>query len=208
MLNYEDINVQQEISETDSFTEDRYKQLYRYFPSDVRSVLDIGCNTGRGGKTLKLLNQQLQIYGLDCVQDRLSKLPPDAYVKGIYGLSTSIPCKDCEFDVVVAGEFIEHLYPNDVDKSLTEIFRVLKIGGRLLLTTPNPTGIRWKVRKESCLGGAHLSQHFYDTLKLKLRMFGFSRLKVLGSGRMTRYLGDKVPLIQLYGSYLLMGDKY
>jgi len=41
-------------------------------------------------------------------------------------------------------EFIEYIYQADVDQTLGEIFRVLKIGGRLLLTTPNPGDVKRK----------------------------------------------------------------
>lgn len=144
---------------------------------------------------------------MDAVQDRLDRLPKDAYESGVHGYSTEIPNEDGVYDVVVAGEFIEHIYQADVDKTLGEIFRVLKIGGRLLLTTPNPKDIKLKYRGGSVLGGAHVSQHFHDTLALKLRMSGFSRVKIEGCGKVTRYLGTKFPLC-IYGSYLIKGDKF
>lgn len=205
--NYEELNLTQTGSEHDPFTEDRYRQFYRLFPENALRVLDVGCNTGRGGSVLKRLKPQMAIHGLDAVKDRLDRLPKEVYQEGVHCYSTKIPNADCTYDVVVAGEFIEHIYQADVDQTLGEIFRVLKVGGRFLLTTPNPSDIKRKFRGQSILGGAHVSQHFADTLALKLRMAGFSRVKIYGSGKVTRYLGSKFPLF-LYGSYLAMGDKF
>lgn len=205
--NYEALNLTQPESEHDPFTEDRYRQFHKFLPRGACSVLDIGCNTGRGGSVLKELDGSLKLYGLDAVRDRLDRLPKNAYEEGVHGYSTKIPNEDGTYDAVVAGEFIEHIYQADVDQTLGEIFRVLKIGGRLLLTTPNPGDIKRKLRGRSILGGAHVSQHFPDTLKLKLRMAGFSRVRVYGSGKVSRYVGSRFPLF-IYGSYLAIGDKF
>jgi ubiquinone/menaquinone biosynthesis C-methylase UbiE len=206
-MNYEELNLKQPESEFDPFTEDRYKQFYKHFPKTACSVLDIGCNTGRGGVVLKQLSKNLKIHGLDAVRDRLERLPKDVYEEVLYGYSTQIPCEDNSFDVVVAGEFIEHIYLCDVDRTLGEIFRVLKVGGRLLLTTPNPSDIKRKIRGQSILGGSHVSQHFSNSLALRLKMSGFSSVRTKGSGKVTRYLGSRFPLL-IYGSYLAMGDKF
>jgi predicted SAM-dependent methyltransferase len=107
----------------------------------------------------------------------------------------------------VAGEFIEHLYPSDVDRTLAEIFRVLRIGGQVMLTTPNPSDIKRRLRGRSILGGAHVSQHHADALKMKLRMTGFSSVRILGSGKVSRHLGPHFPL-PIYGSYLALGRKF
>lgn len=208
MKKYERINIKQVDSESDPFTEDRYRQFYNYFPKESVKVLDIGCNTGRGGKILKDLNSNLQIYGLDAVKKRIEQLPAKFYEQAIHSEVPNIPFPDCTFDIAVAGEFIEHLYPNDVDATLAEVFRVLKIGGRFLLTTPSPNDIKRKFRKESILSHVHVSQHFPNSLKQRLRMTGFSSIKIVGSGKVTRYLGDKFPFFQIYGSYLAMGDKF
>jgi SAM-dependent methyltransferase len=205
--NYEALNLLQPESEQDPFTEDRYRQFYKFLPKGARSVLDVGCNTGRGGSVLKGLDSSLLIHALDAVSDRVNRLPKNVYERAVHGYSTNIPNDDGTYDAIVAGEFIEHIYQVDVDQTLGEFFRVLKIGGRLLLTTPNPGDIKRKMRGRSILGGAHVSQHFPDTLKLKLRMAGFSRVEVMGSGKVSRYVGSHFPLF-IYGSYLAMGDKF
>jgi hypothetical protein len=77
----------------------------------------------------------------------------------------------------------------------------------LLLTTPNPYDLKRRLRGESVLGGAHVSQHFPDALKCKLKMMGFARVNIYGSGKVSRYLGSRFPLLSIYGSYLAKGDK-
>jgi SAM-dependent methyltransferase len=76
---YEALNIEQVVSETDPFTEDRYRQFFRSMDPGAVTVLDIGCNTGRGGAVLKQLKPALQIAGLDIVQDRLDRLPGGVY---------------------------------------------------------------------------------------------------------------------------------
>jgi len=205
-LNYEEQNIQQVVSEDDPFTLKRYEQFYKFFPLGTRKILDVGCNTGRGGLRLKELNSSYELYGLDCVKERLAKLP-DCYADAIYGLSNEIPVEDKFFDAIVAGEFLEHLYPADVDKTLCEFQRILKIGGRLLLTTPNPAYLRLRLTGGTVFSGVHLTQHFPSVLKTRMKMHGFSRIRIYGSGKVSRYIGCRVPFRMLYGSYLISGDK-
>lgn len=204
---YELQNAEQEISEHDDFTVERYQQFFSLLPPGAKKILDIGCNTGKGGAELKRLDGGLQITGLDCVQDRLDALP-QAYDARIYGLSTDIPLDDRCMDAVAAGEFLEHLYPSDVDRTLCEIQRVLKIGGRFLMTTPNPYYLKNWFSKESVYGVSHLTQHFPEILAARLKAHGFSNVRTQGSGRVSRHIGRHVPILALYGSYLARGDKY
>jgi len=208
MQDYEELNLQQEISETDPFSEDRYRLFNRFLPQDVNRILDVGCNTGRGGAVLKAFDPSRSIYGLDIVKDRLSRLPTDVYTDNLHGSCTAIPIEDGYFNAIVSGEFIEHLYSKDVDATLHEMFRVLSINGVVLLTTPNPGDIKRRLRKETVLGGAHLSQHHASCLKMKLRMIGFSSVSVYGSGKVTRYLGCRFPYLNIYGSYMIRGVKF
>jgi ubiquinone/menaquinone biosynthesis C-methylase UbiE len=205
--NYVQGNLGQTVSETDPFTLERYVQFYRYFQPGAVSVLDVGCNTGRGGQKLAELDSKLQIHGLDCVQDRLDQLPA-CYYKRTCGFTQNLPYEDRMFDVIVAGEFLEHLYPAHVDPTLCEFQRVLKVGGRLLLTTPNPRYIRMKLQRSTVYQDSHLTQHFPGLLKKRLMMHGFSNVRIRGSGKVSRYLGYHFPFLPIYGSFLIAADKY
>jgi len=195
MKNYKEINIAQEVSETDPFTLERYRQFFRHFPKQVKTVLDVGCNTGRGGKILKQLNPHLNLVGLDCVNSRLAKIPKEIYSSTICSYSTNIDAVDSSFDVVVSGEFIEHIYPDEVLKTLQELYRIIKPGGRLLITTPNPNYLRLKLTGGSVLGGAHVSQHYPSDLKQQLESVGCVNVKLMGSGKMTLILGERLPII-------------
>lgn len=155
---YQEQNSRQHQNYT--FTEERYAQFIRMIPSGPLRILDIGCNTGRGGARLKQLRPEIELVGLDAVLERLNGLPLGVYTEEIHGLSTAIPCPDESFDAIVAGEFLEHLYPSDVDATLCEFQRALRIGGRLLLTTPNPNYLRNRLSNQTVYGVSHLTQHF------------------------------------------------
>ena len=204
---YEDINEAQAYSEKDGFTIDRYRQFFHHFPTNVNTVLDVGCNTGRGGKIFRKLKPNLQLIGLDCLKSRLNKIPEGIYNETICSYTRNIFAKNSFFDVVVAGEFIEHLYIKDVHQTFQEFYRVIKTGGRLLLTTPNPDYIRLKLTGESVLGGAHVSQHYPDNLKNELETIGFTNIKIIGSGKVSRMLSENFPFLTVYGSYLTLADK-
>ncbi len=38
-------------------------------------------------------------------------------------------------------------------------------------------------------------------------MHGFSRIQIIGSGQATRYFGEWLPILPVYGSYLIIGKK-
>src|ERR1700720_999955 len=85
-----DVNRRQHCSETDDFTLERYAQFLRHFPSNAQDVLDIGCNTGRGGQFLKSQVPGLRLVGLDCVPDRLKNIDPNVYLRTICGFTDHI----------------------------------------------------------------------------------------------------------------------
>lgn len=202
------LNLHQEGSERDPFTESRYEQFASFLPAGPLKVLDVGCNTGRGGAVLKRVRPEIELHGLDLLQSRLDRLPRDVYSGTVCGSATQVPTADESFDAIVAGEFIEHLLPIDAHRFVADAFRVLKVRGRLLLTTPNPQDIKLLLRSGTILGGAHLSQHHPDALRLMMRTMGFSGVKLLGSGKVSWYLGYRFPLLSVYGSYLAVGNKW
>lgn len=203
----EAIAIERPVIRKDSFEFERYKQFYKYFPAGTRSVLDVGCNTGRGGTSLKKIDPDLELYGLDLSEKRLAEVPKDAYTDTILGSCTDIPAESDSFDVVVQGEFIEHLSFADTIPTLTECYRVVRSGGRLMLTTPNPEYFLLKINGKSVMGGEHISQHYYRSMIDLLHYAGFSDVKARGTGKVSRYLGEHFPLMAAYGSYMLIASK-
>lgn len=207
---YTEKNVRLEGEGSDPFTKERYAQFASHLPKPrqpVSRVLDVGANEGSGGTVLRQLRPEIELYGLDCVDTWLKNLPP-AYAGGIQALCSEIPVPDCHFTAIVAGEFIEHLYPRDVDPTLEEFQRVLEIGGRLLMTTPNPNSLKMRYKGKTVFGRSHLTQHHPDVLRTRLRMHGFSKVRFYGSGKAKRLVGEHFPVLSVYGSYLVIADKW
>lgn len=209
-VSYAEKNVRLEGEGHDPFTKERYAQFAAHLPKprdQVSRILDVGANEGTGGTVLKQLHPNIELYGLDCVDEWLKNLPV-AYTGGIQALCTDIPVPDRHFSAIVAGEFLEHLYPRDVDTTLEEFQRVLEIGGRLLMTTPNPNSLKMKYKGKSVFGRSHLTQHHPDSMHTRLKMHGFGRIRFYGSGRATRIVGEHFPFLSVYGSYLVTADKW
>ena len=121
--------------------------------------------------------------------------------------TTAIPLTGQSVDVILAGEFIEHLTFDDALLTLDEFYRVLKKGGQILLTTPNPGYIKLKFTHASVLGGAHLSQFYPADLMRIMQKKGFCRVILKGSGRVAKYIGEFWPFMWIYGSYLISANK-
>lgn len=100
-----------------------------------KKILDIGCHDGSFLNLLK--KRTTKLYGLEASQAAVkvclkNKISAKAY---FFDDSTPMPYPDSSFDLIVAGEIIEHIYHTDL--FLQEIHRLLKPHGHLLISTPN-----------------------------------------------------------------------
>lgn len=204
-MNLEDLNASEPWHLRDRFSEARYHQMANKCRGSSLEILDVGVGSGIGGSVLKKHFPESKVYGIDIVEER-TRGCLDFYEEVRYESATSTSFHDNFFDFVVAGEIIEHLPVGEVNNFLCEMFRILKIGGIFVITTPNPRDIKALIRGNSVLGGSHLSQHFITATKMRLRMNGFRVKNALGTGRTSTYLGPYLPKF-LYGSYMLVSCK-
>jgi 2-polyprenyl-3-methyl-5-hydroxy-6-metoxy-1,4-benzoquinol methylase len=98
-------------------------------------VLDVGCGDGRFAAALA--ERGVGVLAADVAQEPLRRaLARNAALQTLLlDPDGSWPLADASFDVVWAGEVIEHVA--DTARWLSEVRRVLRSGGRLLLSTPS-----------------------------------------------------------------------
>jgi 2-polyprenyl-3-methyl-5-hydroxy-6-metoxy-1,4-benzoquinol methylase len=200
-------NINQTWSETDSFTIDRYKQFSKYF-RESSTVLDMGCNTGRGGVVIKSIFPDVELHGIDLVKERLLKIPV-----GIYKTTQAAPIEESSFDpnsfdFIVAGEIIEHIPKEVLSKVLKTCYTILRTKGQLILTTPNPGSFLVKLGRTAVFKDpSHVNILSVQQLKAVVLQHNFKIKAIKGSGKAIRYLGQSFPLIDMYGSYLMLLEK-
>ncbi|HEY8303664.1 MAG TPA: class I SAM-dependent methyltransferase [Solirubrobacteraceae bacterium] len=98
-------------------------------------VLDVGC--GEGHFAALLAREGAEVMAVDVAAEPLRRAlarAPDLDVRLVEPEAT-LPLEDASFDVVWAGEVIEHVA--DTRGWLSELRRVLRSGGALLLSTPD-----------------------------------------------------------------------
>jgi 2-polyprenyl-3-methyl-5-hydroxy-6-metoxy-1,4-benzoquinol methylase len=205
-MSLEDLNEREFWHVQDSFSTRRYSRLAKSRKGSCSRILDVGVGSGIGGIILKTVHPGALIYGVDIVKSRTISVP-DVYKDVHYESATNTSFEDSFFDLIVAGEIIEHIAVDQVDAFFHEMFRILSIGGTFSLTTPNPNDLKLRIRSGTNLGGSHLSQHFIRETCSRLRMSGFRIRRVIGTGKTSIYIGNHFPKI-FYGSYLVTAEKY
>lgn len=134
---------------------DRYRLVYQWVPEGRGRLLDVGC--GNGYFTQWLARKGWQVWGLDHsflnIQRAHREFPS---LHWVVGSALALPFPRASFDVVVCSEVLEHL-PDD-QAAIDEIARILKPGGRLILTTPHRGLFAW-------LDGDNVVNGFFRFLK-------------------------------------------
>ncbi len=119
---------------------DRLEHISQFQPEG--RLLDIGCSTG---EFLEMVSQKRRyvIDGIDLSSEAVH-LASARLKRNIFcGMVDDIPAEPASYDVVTAWEVIEHT--SDPGKFLRSIWRLLKPGGLLCLSTPNTNKIRNRI---------------------------------------------------------------
>ncbi len=116
-------------------------RLLRQAARPGERVLDLGC---LGGALLEPVAQDCRVVGVDILPDALRQ----AHRRGLHPVladaSAGLPFRDHSFDLVHAGEVLEHLF--DPLALLRELHRVTRPGGRLIGTVPNVANLADRLR--------------------------------------------------------------
>jgi 2-polyprenyl-3-methyl-5-hydroxy-6-metoxy-1,4-benzoquinol methylase len=157
-------------------------------PAPRPRVLDVGC--GAGQITSAIARAGFDVVGIDLAEEplRRARSRDPTLELCLVGADGGWPFADASFDAVWAGETIEHVL--DTAAWLSEVRRVLRSGGLLVLSTPSLDRPR--------LLAAALSRRRFDelfdpradhvrfysrrTLATLLGEFGFEQVELRGAG--------------------------
>ncbi len=148
---------------------DRRRALLLGEAAPGERVLDLGC--GAGWFTAALAGHGCAAIGVDIAEralERARETAPDADLR-LLGDDGTLPVGHGEIDLVWCSEVIEHV--PDAAGLLGEVRRVLRPGGRLLLTTPAHGPLR-----RVLLAALRFDAHF-DPLGEHVRFFTAASLR-------------------------------
>lgn len=196
--------------------EHRYTKMHRLLREalgslDGRSILDLGCGRGlllaRFERYRGVERAGIEIDPDEAEQARAHGVEPlPHHVNGFEGtrMTARLPFDDDSFDVVLAGEIIEHVV--DTEGFAGEIHRVLAPEGAAVLTTPNL--LSWKNRLLTVAGRhpgvlepkllygddfGHVRLFSVGALRAVLEDAGFSSVAIVGKRLCSIGLLDRLP---------------
>jgi ubiquinone/menaquinone biosynthesis C-methylase UbiE len=119
----------------------RVRFLKEHIGEGDLNVLDLGCGTGAILKELKSAGWKR--FGMDESSGMLKKASADG-IGLVCGQSAKMPFKNAQFDAVFCVAMLHHLYdPKALADTITEIIRVTKKGGKIILWDHNPLNPYW-----------------------------------------------------------------
>jgi 2-polyprenyl-3-methyl-5-hydroxy-6-metoxy-1,4-benzoquinol methylase len=125
-----------------SVSEEKRSKLFKKWIGKNKKVLDMGC---RDGILTRHFIKENEVTGLDIDKQALEACRENLNIETKWAdFSLQIPIPSSSFDVVVAGEVIEHLpYP---EITIAEIKRILKPEGLFIGSVPNSYHIKNRLR--------------------------------------------------------------
>ena len=173
-------------------------------------VLDVGCGSGRFCVLASSL-QAKKVYGIDSSKINIDynkkKFKKFTNIKFLFGDNVNLKIKRNFSDITISQGVIHHT--TDMFKSLNELIRVTKKGGKILLLVYGEHGMRWSLIKKlrpisNIIGKKELIKimkknnfptnnikHFIDDLFVPIQV-------QTGINHLTKYLKEKKLKVKIW----------
>ena len=145
-------------------------------------VLDVGCGVGLNSEAIRLKGHR--VCGVDISRQAIEKYCARGFAGQVMDIEEGLGFPSDSFDLIFCSEVIEHtVAPESLAR---EMLRVLRPGGRLVLSTPNSAFWPYRVLGLAgfTVGELQHPKHFQffsrRSLRRLLRGAGFREVEALG----------------------------
>ena len=148
-----------------SVSEEKRSVIFKKWMGINKKVLDLGC---RDGRLTRHFIDQNEVVGLDIDKIAIEECARDLNIETKWvDFSIQIPLPTSSFDVIVAGEVIEHLPCPSI--TVAEVSRILKPNGLFIGSVPNSYHVknRLRVLKGSLIDNDQTHLRAYNVMLLK-----------------------------------------
>ncbi len=148
-----------------SVSEEKRSIIFKKWMGINKKVLDLGC---RDGRLTRHFIDQNEVVGLDIDKIALEECAKNLDIKTKWvDFSIQIPLPTSSFDVIVAGEVIEHLPCPAI--TVAEVSRILKPNGMFIGSVPNSYHFknRLRVLKGSLIDNDQTHLRAYNVMLIK-----------------------------------------
>jgi demethylmenaquinone methyltransferase/2-methoxy-6-polyprenyl-1,4-benzoquinol methylase/phosphoethanolamine N-methyltransferase len=161
-------------------------------------VLDVGCGTGTlAVAASERVGQAGAVYGVDAAAEMVARAQRKAQVAGLPATfqvapAQSLPFANQHFDVVLCTLVLHHLPAAARAQALTEMRRVLKTGGRLIVVEIGAARGLHALLDPAALLHGHKTKHIMAEIEALLRQTGFKLIQraPLGFGSLDRVVAQ------------------
>lgn len=115
---------------------DKIEKVINFLKNKKGKMLNIGFGNGLLEKKLEKSNENLELFGIDISGYAVKKMSKRLTGEYRLGNIIRIPFKSFAFDYIIALDVLEHIRPSETLKALSEVNRVLKKGGVLIVSVP------------------------------------------------------------------------
>lgn len=179
--------------------DERASALARLVGGPRLDVLDLGCRTGALTQHYASGNR---VTGVDVDRAALARAEERLGIQTVWAdVEEGLPFDDGSFDVVVAGELLEHLA--DPRAVVSHVQRVLRRGGRFVGSVPNAYRLKSRIRfaagRDPDPDPTHLQM--FSPTGLRTLLAGFEEVQIgFAVGRYVRYQPQLMARVLIFSS--------
>lgn len=187
---------------------DLVRVVGKHLQFENKTVMDYGCGLGFFSEEIMKQYNPAAVYACDLASESVKKTIDRCKgygsFKGAYLIDDNqLPLEEGTFDIVVVLEIVEHLSEEALDFLLKQVNRLLRVGGVLVVTTPNEENLKNNIQVcPDCGCYFHSVQHVRSwsdkTLMSYVNKYGFKENKTIKTTLCERnsFKGNMISLVK------------